>query len=60
MKIYQSEIESGLSDLIQNNTVAYCAQANLHKGSIETAKVVINDADVLEKIFAQNKDQVDL
>lgn len=60
MKIYQSEIESGLSDLIQNNTVAYCAQANLHKGSIETAKVVINDADVLEKIVAQNKDQVDL
>lgn len=60
MKIYQSEIESGLSDLIRNNTVAYCAQANLHKGSIETAKVVINDADVLEKIVAQNKDQVDL
>lgn len=60
MKIYQSEIESGLSDLIQNNTVAYCAQANLHKGSIEAAKVVINDADVLEKIVAQNKDQVDL
>lgn len=60
MKIYQSEIESGLSDLIQNNTVAYCAQANLHKDSIEAAKVVINDADVLEKIVAQNKDQVDL
>ena len=60
MKIYQSEIESGLSDLIQNNTVAYCAQANLHKGSIEAAKVVINDADVLEKIVAQNKDQMDL
>lgn len=60
MKIYQSEIESGLSDLIENNTVAYCAQANLHKDSIEAAKVVINDADVLEKIVAQNKDQVDL
>lgn len=60
MKIYQSEIESGLSDLIKNNTVAYCAQANLHKGSIETAKVVINDADVLEKVVAQNKDQMDL
>ena len=60
MKIYQSEIESGLSDLIQNNTVAYCAQANLHKGSIESAKFVINDADVLEKIVAQNKDQMDL
>jgi len=60
MKIYQSEIESGLSDLIQNNSVAYCAQANLHKGSIEAAKVVIDNADVLEKIIAQNKDQMDL
>lgn len=60
MKIYQSEIESGLSDLIQNNSVAYCAQANLHKGSIEAAKVVIDNVDVLEKIVAQNKDQMDL
>ena len=60
MEIYKSEIEAGLSDLLQNNSVAYCAQANLHKGSIEAAKVVISDVDVLEKVIAQNKDQVDL
>jgi len=60
MEIYKSEIESGLSELIKNNTVAYCAQANLHKGSIEAAKVVISDVDVLEKVIAQNKDQMDL
>jgi uncharacterized coiled-coil protein SlyX len=60
MEIYKSEIEAGLSDLLQNNSVAYCAQANLHKGSIEAAKVVISDVDVLEKVIAQNKDQMDL
>ena len=60
MEIYKSEIEAGLSDLLQNNSVAYCAQANLHKGSLETAKIQISDADVLEKVVAQNKDQMDL
>lgn len=60
MEIYKSEMEDGLSDLLKNNSVAYCAQANLHKGSIEAAKVVISDVDVLEKVIAQNKDQMDL
>jgi len=60
MEIYKSEIEAGLSDLLQNNSVAYCAQANLHKGNIEAAKVIISDVDVLEKVIAQNKDQMDL
>jgi len=60
MEIYKSEIEAGLSELLLNNSVAYCAQANLHKGSLETAKIQISDADVLEKVVAQNKDQMDL
>ena len=60
MEIYKSEIEAGLSELLQNNSVAYCAQANLHKGSLEAAKIQISDADVLEKVVAQNKDQMDL
>lgn len=60
MEIYKSEIEAGLSDLLKNNSVAYCAQANLHKGDIESAKISIANADVLEKVVAQNKDQMDL
>ena len=60
MEIYKSEIEAGLSDLLKNNSVAYCAQANLHKGDLESAKISISNADVLEKVVAQNKDQVDL
>lgn len=60
MEIYKSEIEAGLSDLLQNNSVAYCAQANLHKGDLESAKINISNADVLEKVVAQNKDQMDL
>jgi uncharacterized coiled-coil protein SlyX len=60
MEIYKSEIEAGLSDLLKNNSVAYCAQANLHKGDLESAKINISNADVLEKVVAQNKDQMDL
>lgn len=60
MKIYKSEIEAGLYELLKNNSVAYCAQANLHKGNIETAGIQISNADVLEKVVAQNKDQLDL
>ena len=36
------------------------AQANLHKGDLESAKINISNADVLEKVVAQNKDQMDL
>ena len=60
MEIYKSEgLEAGLSDL-QNNSVAYCNKAIFHKGDLESAKISISNADVLEKVVAQNKDQVDL
>ena len=63
MKIYNQEISDGLSDQLQNNSVAYCAVAEADvKPSIEAV-------EKLQKILAQsngdvaiaeNKDQIDL
>jgi len=62
-KIYESEINDGLESVMKNNTVAYCSEATIHKGAVNTAIDVISkscSSDVLDRVVAENKDQVDL
>tara|TARA_R100000008_G_C3587645_1_gene173789 strand:- start:97 stop:1560 length:1464 start_codon:yes stop_codon:yes gene_type:complete len=61
IKIYQKEINDGIGDLVKSTaSVAYCSEATLHKGEVENAKNTINNEDVLERVIAENKDQIDL
>ena len=61
IKIYQKEIEDGVGDLVKSTaSVAYCSEATLHKGTVESAKEIIADENVLSKVIAENKDQIDL
>ncbi len=61
IKIHQKEIEDGVGDLVKSTaSVAYCSEATLHKGTIESAKEIIADENVLSKVIAENKDQIDL
>ncbi len=64
MKIYQHEINDGLSDLLSNNTIACCALAESYSPSEEDAEklkrvLASNHADS-EIALAENKDQFDL
>ena len=64
IKIYQKEIDDGIGDLVKSQaSVAYCSEATIHKGSVETTKEIISQncsSDVLSKVVAENKDQIDL
>ena len=61
IKIYQKEIDDGVGELVKSTaSVAYCSEAKINTAAIETAKDVISDPDILEKIMAENKDQIDL
>jgi len=61
IKIYQKEINDGISDLVKSTaSVAYCAEATLNKASAQNAKDVILDKEILDKVLAENKDQIDL
>jgi len=61
IKIYQKEIDDGVGDLVKSTaSVAYCAEATLHQGDVNAAKDVISDKEILDKILAENKDQIDL
>lgn len=63
IKIFQQEIDDGISELVKTQaSVAYCAPANIHRGSwiAPTASIRCKDQNVLDKVIAQNKDQVDL
>jgi len=61
IKIYQREIEDGVGELVKSTaSVAYCSEATLHKGTVATAKEIIADEEVLSKVMAENKDQIDL
>ena len=64
MKIYQHEINDGLSDLLSNNTIACCALAESYSPSEEDAEklkrvLASNHADS-EIALAENQDQFDL
>ena len=61
IKIYQREISDGIGDLVKgSSSVAYCSEATLHKGDLNVAKSIIDDPEVLSKVLAENKDQIDL
>ena len=61
IKIYEKEIADGIGPLVQSTaSIAYCSEATLHKGNFEAAKSLITDQDVLDRVLAENKDQVDL
>ena len=61
IKVYQREIEDGVGELVKSTaSIAYCTEASVKKSDLEIAKQVINNEEVLEKVLAENKDQIDL
>ena len=61
IKIYQSEINDGIGELIKSTaSVAYCSEATVKRGELAVAKEVISNVDVLDRVVAENKDQIDL
>jgi len=61
IKIYQKEIDDGVGDLVKTTaSVAYCSEATLHQGDVSSVKETVSDKDILDKILAENKDQIDL
>ena len=61
IKIYQKEIDDGIGELVKSTaSVAYCSEATVKKGDLAVAKEVISDKDVLERVVAENKNQIDL
>jgi hypothetical protein len=61
IKIYQKEINDGIGDLVKSTaSVAYCSEATLHKSDIAVVREIIANEDVLNKVIAENKDQIDL
>jgi hypothetical protein len=61
IKIFQREIDDGLGEVVKSTaSVAYCSEATIHKGSVDTVREVIENQDILDKILAENKDQIDL
>ena len=61
IKIYQREIDDGIGELVKTTaSVAYCSEATLNTTTRDTAQDVISDKDILEKVLAENKDQIDL
>lgn len=61
IKIYQKEIDDGIGELVKSTaSVAYCSEATVHTGDIVAAQEIISDKEVLNKVLAENKDQIDL
>ena len=61
IKVFSAEINDGVSDLVKSQaSIAYDSVASIHTTNIDTAKSLINDSDVINKLVAENKDQTDL
>ena len=63
MKIYESEINDGIGELVKSTaSVAYCSQATTFKGQQFSEKLAsaMENTEIAEKILAENKDQIDL
>ncbi len=61
IKIYQKEINDGIGELVKSTaSVAYCSEATVKRGELAVAKEAISNSDVLERVVAENKDQIDL
>jgi len=60
IKIYKQEIVDGIGDLVKSTaSIAYCSEATAHEGKVSIAKSIVPQ-DIMDKILAENKDQVDL
>ena len=61
IKIYQKEIDDGIGELVKSTaSVAYCSEAIVHTENTKSATELITDQEILDKVLAENKDQVDL
>ena len=61
IKIYKKEIEDGIGELVKSTaSVAYCSEATINTATRDAAKEIISDKEVLDKVLAENKDQIDL
>lgn len=61
IKIFPAEINDGVAELVKTQaSVAYCAPATIHKGNLSAAMDVIKNIDILDRVVAENKDQIDL
>mgnify|MGYP003644117683 FL=1 len=64
IKTFKSEIDDGIGELVKSTaSVAYCSETTVHKSTAEAAKNAILQncsSDILERVVAENKDQVDL
>lgn len=61
IKIYETEQKDGVADLIKSQaSIAYCSEAAVKTTNLSIAKDIITNADVLEKVIAENKNQLDL
>ena len=61
IEIFQKEIDDGVGELVKSTaSVAYCSEATLKKGGVDSAGELISDPNVLSKVIAENKDQIDL
>ena len=66
MKIYKSEINDGLGDLLKNNSIACCAVAEKHNTDVSSEdvsklrKILAEKAVDSDVAIAQNEDQIDL
>jgi len=61
IKIFKKEIDDGVGELVKSTaSVAYFSEATIHKTPAAGAEESIEDQDILNKILAENKDQIDL
>lgn len=61
IEIFQKEVDDGIGELVKSTaSVAYCSEATLKKGALNAAKELISDPEILSKVIAENKDQIDL
>jgi len=61
IKIFQKEIEDGVGELVKSTaSVAYCSQATVNTATKDAVIDSISDREVLDKVLAENKDQIDL
>ena len=61
IQVFKQEIDDGIGELVKSTaSVAYCSEATVKKGELAVAKQVISDKDVLERVVAENQDQIDL
>ena len=61
MKIYQSEIDDGVGDLVKSSaSIAYCSVANIVSSAKASELPDSKDPNIEKLIAGSNPDQVDL